>query len=85
MIEYPVRLIPGDGGCVTLVFPDIPGASVVGSSEADVFEQAPQLLEKMLSGYVVDGRPIPIPSDICGAPTVTAREFGLVGIDVGGS
>ena len=85
MITYPVRLIPGDGGCVTLVFPDLPGASVVGSDEDDAFEQAPQLLEKMLSGYVVDGRPIPAPSDICGAPTVTTRQFGLLGMDVAGS
>ena len=81
MIQYPVRLIPGDGGSVTLVFPDIPDVSVVGTSENDAFEQAGPILESALGGYDVDGRPLPAPSDICGAPTVATRQFSLVGMD----
>lgn len=81
MLSYPIRFIPQADKLVLLVFPDIPEAVVVGASEEDAIARAPALLETVLSGYVLEGRPIPKPSDICGAPAVEAPRFSLVGVD----
>lgn len=81
MLTYPVRLTPEEDGGVTLTFPDIPEASVSGASEEEVFAHALAELEKALAEHVVDGRAIPAPSDICGAPTVTTEKYSLVGIE----
>lgn len=82
MLSYPVRLIPEAERAVMLTFPDLPEAVVTGASEAEVFEQAQAELEKALAGLVADGRPIPTPSDICGAPTVSTDKFDLLGMKV---
>lgn len=80
MLSYPVRLTPAAETDVKLTFPDVPEAEVLGTSEEDVFSRALPELEKALAAYVVDGRPIPPPSDICGAPTVTTEKFRLEGL-----
>lgn len=81
MLSYPVRLIPENGGLV-LSFPDVPEAIVTGADEEEVFGRALTVLETALGGYILEGRPIPPPSDICAAPTVTTKRFSLVGMDV---
>ena len=66
-----------------LTFHDVPEAVVVGSSEEDALGRARPLLETILGGYVVDGRPIPAPSNVCGAPTVSTERFSVVGLEAG--
>ncbi|HLL59846.1 MAG TPA: type II toxin-antitoxin system HicB family antitoxin [Allosphingosinicella sp.] len=81
MLSYPVRLIPEDNGYVMLTFHDVPEAVVVGESEDDAIERALPLLETVLGSYVVEGRSIPSPSDICGAPMITTDRFSVVAAD----
>ena len=75
MLTYPVRLIPEGESSVMLIFPDVPEAVVVGADEQDAFDRAPAILEAVLRGYVEEERPLPAPSDICGAPTVATPRF----------
>jgi antitoxin HicB len=81
MLTYPVRLAPGDDVKVLLTFPDVPEASVAGASEDEVIAAAQEVLEQVLAGYVVDARPIPAPSEICGAPTISTARFSLTGAE----
>lgn len=64
-----------------LTFPDVPEAAAVGISEDDAFEKALPVLESVLAAYVVEGRPIPTPSDICGAPMLATERFSLIGME----
>ena len=80
MLRYPVRFTPTDGG-VQLSFPDVPEAQVNAATEEEAIAGALEALERSLSGYVVDARPIPGPSDICGAPTVQTERFSLTGLE----
>ena len=75
MLSYPARLIPGSDGRVMLVLPDVPELVVVAASESEAFGKAPVLLDAVLDGYEQEGKPIPRPSDICGAPAVESRRF----------
>lgn len=84
MLSYPVRLVPTDDGMVVVRFTDVPEAAAVGSSEEEAMQSAQQVLEAVLSAYCIDGRAIPAPSDICGAPTVTTMKFSLVGMELDG-
>jgi antitoxin HicB len=81
MLSYPVRLIPEGNGYVMLTFHDVPEAVVVGESEDDAIDRALPLLETVLGSYVVEGRSIPSPSDVCGAPTITTERFSVIGMD----
>ena len=81
MLVYPIRIVPGDRGSVVAMFPDIPEAVSEGADEDQAVDGALPALEKALAGYVADGRPIPSPSDICGAPTVETARFSLIGLD----
>lgn len=83
MLSYPTRVAPGEHGEVVLTFPDFPQILVVAETEGDAFDRALPALESALAAYVVEGRPIPTPSDICGAPTVRTAKFSLVGIELG--
>lgn len=81
MLAFPIRIVPcGDGG-VTACFPDVPEAQSRGADEDEAVGGALAALEKALAGYVADGRPIPAPSDICGAPTVETTRFSLLGLE----
>ena len=81
MLSYPVRLIPEGNGHVMLTFHDVPEAVVVGDREDDAMDRALPLLETVLCSYVVEGRSIPSPSDVCGAPKVTTERFSVIGMD----
>ena len=81
MLAYPIRIVPDDDDGVIACFPDVPEAESRGADEDLAMAGALAALEKALAGYVADGRPIPAPSDICGAPTVETARFSLLGID----
>ncbi len=72
MTSYPVRVIPGEERSVLLLFHDVPEAVVVGDCEEDAFAQAPKILDVILEGYAAEGKPLPQPSDVCGAPMVAS-------------
>ena len=75
MLAYPARLIPADDGLVLVRFPDVPEAAATGRSEDEALENAAPVLEAVLRSYRDEDRPLPRPSDICGAPTVEAAGF----------
>lgn len=82
MLSFPVRLGMDDAGMVVLTFPDLPEATVSAASEGEAFAGAQEALEKTLASYVVEGRSIPAPSDVCGAPMVTTEQFSLLGLEL---
>ena len=81
MLAFPMRIVPGDPDGVIACFPDVPEAESRGEDEEAAVGGALAALEKALSAYVADGRPIPKPSDICGAPTVETARFSLLGME----
>ncbi|HEX8667701.1 MAG TPA: type II toxin-antitoxin system HicB family antitoxin [Allosphingosinicella sp.] len=81
MLRYPARIIPTDDGLVLVRLPDVPGAAGTGATEEEALDQARCVLETVLAAHVVDGTPIPAPSDICGAPLVTTDRFSLLGLE----
>lgn len=74
MPVYPMRLIPAEGAGVLVRFPDVPEAVAVGRTEDEAIDKARPVLAAVLQSYAAEGRPIPEPSDICGAPTVEVDE-----------
>ncbi len=82
MLTYPARLIPTEEGPVLVRLIDVPEAAALGATEEEALANVVPILEAVLSSYCVDGRPIPSPSDICGAPTVTTDKFSVLGIEV---
>lgn len=80
MLSYPARLIPGSDHSVMLILPDMPELVVVAGTEDEAFERAEPLLDLILDGYEDEGRPLPWPSDICGAPAVTSRRYDAIPI-----
>ena len=81
MLRYPARLEPTDDGKVRLILPDVPEVEILAATEEAALGEAPGALETALSGYVVDARAIPTPSDICGAPMVETRRFSVAGLE----
>jgi predicted RNase H-like HicB family nuclease len=81
MLRYPARIIPTDDGLVLVRLPDVPEAAGTGATEEEALDQACRVLETVLASYVLDGTPIPAPSDVCGAPLVTTEKFSLVGLE----
>ena len=81
MLSFPVRLIPTPEGRVRACFPDVPEAVAEGADEEDALNRAKFVLEMALGHYVVHGRQIPAPSDICGSPVVETAKFGLAAPD----
>lgn len=77
MIAYPVRLVPTGKGQVRAVFPDLPQAVAEGSDEDDAMFRARFVLEMALTHLAAHGEAPPVPSDICGAPTVETNKFSL--------
>jgi len=82
VLSYPARIIPTEEGMVLVRLIDVPEAAALGSSEDEALANVQPILEAVLSSYCVDGRPIPAPSEICGAPLVTTENFSLVGMEV---
>ena len=75
MLSYPVRLVPTRDGHVKAVFPDLPQAAAEGRDEEDALFRAGFVLEMCLGHLVARGEGLPVPSDICGAPTITTAKF----------
>jgi antitoxin HicB len=75
MLSYPVRLVPTRDGKVRAVFPDVPQAVCEGADEEDAMFRAKFVLEMALAHLLDHGERPPVPSDICGAPTVSTDKF----------
>jgi antitoxin HicB len=80
VLSYPARLIPTADGLVMVRLPDVPEAAAFGDNEEEALANVVPILEAVLSAYCVDGRSIPSPSDICGAPTVATEKFSTLGL-----
>ena len=76
MLAYPITLIPGEKGLVLVTFPDLPEAVTCAEGEDEAIARAGDVLDIILASYRAEGRPIPRPSDIEGAPLVTSERFG---------
>lgn len=76
MPTYPARITPGEDGLVLVTFPDVPEAVVCAEGEAAALERASDILDIVLSGYEAEQRPIPEPSRLDDAPTVSTARFG---------
>ena len=61
-MSYPVTLKSYRGGQVGVFFADVPEAITVGTNEAEALDRAQDALLVALSGYLDDGRPLPVPS-----------------------
>ena len=72
MLAYPARIIPTDEGTVLIRFPDIPEVAAFGCSESEALRNAQPILTAVLRSYRDQGRALPRPTDICGAPIVEA-------------
>ena len=75
MRAYPVRLTNLKHGGIVLRFPDVPEAVACGDTRAQVLANARPVLEAVLSCYIAEGRDLPEPSSIDGAPTVGTDQF----------
>jgi antitoxin HicB len=75
MLAYPVRLVPTRAGKVRATFPDLPQAVCEGEDEEDAMFRARFVLEMALTHLLDHGARPPVPSDICGAPTVSTEKF----------
>jgi len=82
MLKYPVRLVPTDEGLICVRVVDVPEATAFGASEEEALAIARLILEAVLGAYRAVGRPIPPPSDICGAPVVCTDKFSLVDMEL---
>ena len=67
--EYPVRLTREDDGSVTVTFDGLPGVTW-GATEGEALGQAADALVTVLSAYVEDGEPVPIPKPAHGQPVI---------------
>lgn len=74
MPAYPVRLTPAEEGMVLVTFPDVPEAVSCARGEEAAIERAGEVLEIILGCYESEGRPLPEPSVIEGAPKVVPRR-----------
>lgn len=81
MFDYPVILTP-DEGTVLVSFPDVPEAITFGMDEDEALLQAVDALETGLSFYVDARKPLPVPSEALGRPTVrpSALECAKLGV-----
>jgi antitoxin HicB len=77
MRAYPVRLTNLEYGGYILRFPDVPEAVACGDSEEDAIDNARPVLEAVLECYVAEGRELPEPSRIEGAPIVGTDRFDM--------
>jgi len=82
VLKYPARLIPTEDGVILVRLLDVPEAAAFGATEEEALANVKPVLETVLSSYCVDGRPIPSPSDVCGAPTVATERFSLLGLEL---
>jgi len=81
MFDYPVILTPDDG-TVLVTFPDVPEAITFGADEDEALLQAVDALETALTFYVDARKPLPVPTNAAGRPTVrpSAMECLKLGV-----
>ena len=60
-MTYPVSFKTYTNGQVGAFFPDVPEAITAGATTAIAFDRAQDALVVALSGYIDDGRPLPVP------------------------
>lgn len=60
-LSYPVTLKHYRNGQVGVFFADVPEAITAGANEAEALDRAQDALIVALSGYLDDGRPLPVP------------------------
>lgn len=77
MLSYPVRLAGTADGKVRAIFVDVPEAVAEADNEADALYQAKFALELSLGNYVLHDRPLPVPSNLADAPTISTDKFSL--------
>jgi antitoxin HicB len=63
-MNYPLTFKHYPSGQVGAFFPDVPEAITVGASEAEAIVMAHDALVVALSGYIDEGRAIPVPGKI---------------------
>ncbi len=61
-MSYAVTLKQYQGGQIGVFFADVPEAISAGKSEAEALDRAQDALIVALSGYLDDGRPLPVPT-----------------------
>jgi antitoxin HicB len=61
-MSYPVTLKTYQGGQVGVFFADVPEAITAGTNEAEALDRAQDALTVALSGYLDNGRSLPVPS-----------------------
>ena len=61
-MTYPVTLKRYQDGQVGVFFADVPEAITAGKNEAEALDRAQDALTVALSGYLDDGRALPVPS-----------------------
>jgi len=69
MLIYPVKL-QNDDGTTLVTFPDVPEAITYGETRAEAMAHAVDALETIFMAYMDDKRPIPLPSQPKGRPTI---------------
>ncbi|MBI3524691.1 MAG: type II toxin-antitoxin system HicB family antitoxin [Betaproteobacteria bacterium] len=70
-MSYPVTLKNYRGGQVGVFFADVPEAISAGANQAEALDRAQDALTVALSGYIEDGRRLPVPGKAKrGQPTV---------------
>ncbi len=81
MLSYPVRLVETGEGKARVIFFDVPEAVSEARTESEAIYQAKFALELSLGNYVMHNRPIPAPSDVPDAPTVSTDKFSLADVE----
>ena len=77
MLSYPVRLADTGEGKIRVIFLDVPEAVAEAGSREEALYRAKFALELSLGHYLLHDRPIPAPSTVPGAPTVSTDKFSL--------
>ena len=75
MLAYPARVQAEGDGMVMLTLPDVPELVVIAARRAEALAKAPNVLDNILAGYVLQERPLPEPSRIAGAPMVSPELY----------
>lgn len=81
MLDYPVELEKDDNGTVMVRIAGLPGATF-GEDEADAMANAVDLLETVLTGFIIGRQDIPAPEKARGRPTVSPTLLGSLKVAV---
>ena len=73
MPRYKAEITPGEEGLVLVTFPDVPEAVACASGPDEALNRAAEILKLVLDGYRAEHRPIPQPTDLGDAPSVSVN------------